>query len=252
MPDRRLTPTPIGPHSAMVLTAGLGTRMRPLTDRLPKPLIEVAGRSMLDRVLDLLADAGVRRCVVNLHYKGEMIRRHLARRPPPPETIYSEEAERLETGGGVARALPLLGVEPFFVCNGDTVILNGATPALGRLAAAWDGERMDALLLMQRTASAYGYDGVGDFFLDPVGVPRRRREREVAPLLFAGVQILHPRLFEDAPSGAFSLNRLFDRALSSGRLYGIVHDGAWYHVGTPEALAEVDQRMRDGDAVSDK
>jgi len=244
-----IAPPPLGgPRRAMVLAAGLGLRMRPITDRMPKPLVPVAGRAMLDRVLDHLDAAGVTASVVNLHYKGGMIRAHLRNRPG---IAFSEEEALLETGGGVTKALPLLGDAPFYVVNSDIVWLNGPLPALHRLAAAWDDAAMDGLLLLQRTASASGYDGAGDFFLDPLGVPRRRREREVAPLLFAGVQILHPRLFAESPAGAFSLNRLYDRALATGRLRGIVHDGEWFHVGTPAALAELDQRIRAG-AISGK
>lgn len=231
------------PHHAMVLCAGLGLRMRPITTHIPKPLIEVAGRSMLDRVLDHLDEAQVQNIVVNYHWLGEQIRDHLTGRPG---IIFSDETEQLlETGGGVAKALPLLGDDPFYAINGDIVWFNGLIPALDRLAAAWDDERMDALLLMQRTPSAFGYEGHGDFFLDPLGLARRRRPREEAPLLFAGVQILHPRLMTQVPSGPFSLNKLYDRALSDGRLYGIVHDGEWFHVGDPASLTKVDTRIRD-------
>lgn len=229
------------PHHAMVLCAGLGLRMRPITRTTPKPLIEVAGRSMLDRVLDHLEEAGVPNVVVNHHWLGEKIRDHLAGRPG---IAFSDETgELLETGGGVAKALPLLGPDPFYAINGDIVWFNGLTPALVRLAEAWDDTRMDALLLMQRTPSAYGYDGPGDFFLDPLGLARRRQPGEVAPLLFSGVQILHPRLFDGGPKGAFSLNKLYDRALSDGRLWGIVHDGEWFHVGDPASLAMVDKKI---------
>lgn len=237
------------PHSAMALAAGLGLRMRPITDRLPKPLVPVLGRTMLDRTLDRFAEAKVARMVVNTHYLGSMIHDHLADRP---DIVISDESDSLETGGGVAQALPLLGEQAFFVANSDIIWLNGATPALQRLAQAWDDGTMDALLLMQRTATAFGYDGAGDFFLDPLGLPRRRREREVAPLLFSGVQILHPRLFEGAPSGKFSLNVLYDRALAAGRLRGIVHDGEWYHVGTPQGLAEVEAVLGEKSAISGK
>lgn len=237
------------PRAAMVLAAGLGLRMRPITDRMPKPLVPVMGRTMLDRALDHMAAAGVERIVVNTHYKSEMIHAHLAGRP---EIAFSDEDVLLETGGGVAKALPLLGPDAFYVANSDIIWLNGARPALDRLAEKWDDGRMDALLLLQRTASAFGYDGQGDFFLDPLGVPRRRREREVSPLLFAGVQILHPRLFENAPAGTFSLNVLYDRALSAGRLFAIVHDGAWYHVGTPQALSELEARMGESGPASGK
>jgi len=231
------------PKVGMVLAAGLGLRMRPITDHIPKPLVEVGGCSMLDQAIAHLRGAGVEKIVVNLHWKGEQIRKHLAN---ADDVVFSDESDALlETGGGVARALPLLGDAPFFVCNGDIVWFDGVTPTLQRLANVWDESRMDALLLMQRTPSAHGYEGTGDFFLDPLGVARRRKSREVAPYLFAGVQILHPRLFADVPKGAFSLNLLFDRAIADGRLYGLVHDGEWFHVGTPESLDEIDKKIRD-------
>lgn len=222
------------PQTAMVLAAGLGLRMRPITDHIPKPLVRVAERTLLDRALDHLEAAGVERAVVNAHYRAEQIVEHLKARTRPRIEISLEE-ELLETGGGVAKALPLLG-ETFFVVNSDIMWLDGKVPALVRLARAWDPERMDALLLMQRTATAVGYEGLGDYVLDPLGLPRRRREREVAPFLFAGVQILHRRLFDGAPAGRFSLNLLYDKAEKAKRLHAIVHDGEWYHVGTPEAL----------------
>jgi MurNAc alpha-1-phosphate uridylyltransferase len=208
--------------------------MRPISDAVPKPLIEIAGRTLLDHAIDRLAVSGVERVVVNVHYKAAMVIAHLARRDHPKIEI-SEEAELLETGGGVARALPLLG-ERFFVVNGDVLWLDGAEPALSRLAAAFDAARMDAVLLFQRTTNAVGYEGSGDYFLDPLGVPRRRGEREIAPFLFAGVQLLHRRLFDGIAERRFSLNRIYDRAEQAGRLAAIVHDGEWYHVGTPEGL----------------
>ena len=228
------------PHHAMVLAAGLGLRMRPITDHTPKPLVEVAGRTMLDRALDHLAVAGTSHLVVNTHWLADKVASHLSGRPG---ITLSHESELLETGGGVAKALPHLGTDPFYVVNSDIIWTDGAVPALKRLALAWDDSRMDALLLLAPTATAMGYDGPGDFFLDGHGLPRRRRDREVAPLLFAGVQILSPRLFQDAPSGKFSLNVLYDRALEAGRLSAIVHDGRWYHVGTPDALPEVEAAL---------
>ncbi|MBC7906614.1 MAG: nucleotidyltransferase family protein [Rhodospirillaceae bacterium] len=228
------------PTHAMVLAAGLGMRMRPITEHTPKPLVAVAGRTMLDRALDHLAEVNVSHLVVNTHWLAPRIQEHLAGRP---NLTLSHEDTLLETGGGVTKALPHLGDAPFYVVNSDIIWTDGATPALKRLAEFWDDERMDALLLMQPTATAMGYDGDGDFFLDAFGVPRRRRDREMAPLLFSGVQILSPRLFRDAPSGKFSLNVLYDRALEDGRLFGIVHDGRWYHVGTPDALPEVERAL---------
>lgn len=228
---------PNRPKRAMVLAAGLGLRMRPLTETTPKPLIEVAGRTMLDHALDRLAEAGVEVAVVNTHWLPEQIEKHLEGRTSPAIVI-SREDELLETGGGIARALPQLGEEAFYAVNADIVWRDGAIPALARLAAAWNDAEMDALLLVQATVRATGYSGDGDFMMDPLGRLARRPERVVAPFVFAGVQILHPRLFEGAPAGAFSLNRLYDRAMEAGRLYGIAHDGEWYHVGTPEAVAE--------------
>lgn len=230
------------PETAMVLAAGLGTRLRPLTEETPKPLVKVAGRPLIDWVLDRLAAAGVKRAVVNTHWLAERIVDHLAERRAP-EIIYSHEPEILETGGGVKKALPLLGPGPFFAVNAKILWLNGKIDALHRLVAAWDDARMDALLLLQPTATAVGYDGLGDFVLDPIGSIRRRREREVAPFLFSGIQLLHPRLFEGAPDGFFSLNLLYDRAIEAGRLYGLRHDGEWYHVSTPRQLAEVEERL---------
>ena len=230
---------------AMVLAAGLGTRMRPLTDDRPKPLLDLDGRSLLDHALDRLADAGVRQAVVNAHWRGEQIATAMARRDHPRITLQKEDT-LLETGGGVTLALPHLGDAPFAVVNGDAFWLDGPTPALRRLAAAFDPAEMDALLLMVRTTQVDGAVGQGDFLLDPVGRMRRPKEREIAPYLYAGVQILAPALFEGAPAGAFSLNRLYDRAMEAGRLYGLVHDGVWFHLSTPEDLRNAEEMLRAG------
>ncbi|MBI4185099.1 MAG: nucleotidyltransferase family protein [Proteobacteria bacterium] len=225
---------------AMVLAAGKGTRMAPLTNDRPKPLVEVGGRTMLDRALDALAAAGVEEAVVNSHHLGERIARAVAGRRRPRITL-SPEDSLLDTGGGVKRALPHLGARPFYVVNGDSVWVDGPQqPALERLAAAWSDARMDALLLVYPTRFAANCSGRGDFMLDPLGRARRRHEREVAPFIFTGVQVLHPRLFAGAPEGPFSLNRLYDRAEEELRLYALVHDGDWFHIGTPEAIAEVE------------
>ncbi len=223
--------------NAMVLAAGLGMRMRPITLTLPKPLVPVAGRTMLDRVLDHLDQVGAGRKIINLHWLGETIRSHL---DGQPDIVFSEEPELLETGGGVAKALPLLGTDPFFVCNADIIWTDGDEPALARLTRAFDPARMDGLLLLQPVENAFGYDGQGDFHLGSDGRLTRRRPDETTPLMFAGVQILHPRLFDAHPSGAFSLNVLYDKAIAAGRLFGLVHDGGWYHIGTPPALAEAE------------
>lgn len=222
------------PKSAMVLAAGLGLRMRPLTDTRPKPLIEVAGRALLDWALARVTGAGVTSAVVNTHYLGEQIAAHLKDRPAPAITL-SPEDPVLETGGGIEAALPHLGDEPFFVCNSDGLWLDGETNALTRLAQAWDDAAMDGLLLVHDPARALGYDGPGDFTLDDAGRLSRRRDGDQGALVFTGVQLLHPRLFDGAPGGAYSLNVLYNRALAQGRLFGLVHDGEWFHVGTPDA-----------------
>lgn len=228
------------PTHAMVLAAGLGLRMRPLTDERPKPLIEVRGRSLLDRILDRLRDYGIAEVVVNSHHLGEQIERHLESRDDLSLRL-SPEKELLETGGGVTKALAMLGQEPFFVINGDVLWLDGSRPALDRLAEAFDPERMDALLLLQPTSSAIGYEGPGDFFMEPDGLLRRREESEIVPFIFAGIQILNPALFEGVAAERFSLNRLYDQALEAGRLWGLRHDGEWFHIGTPEGLAEAEE-----------
>ena len=233
------------PTHAMVLAAGKGLRLRPITLSRPKPLVEVSGRAMLDGVLDRLAAAGVAEAVVNTHHLGHMIEGHLQGRTSPRIHISREKA-LLETGGGVKKALPLLGAEPFFVINGDVVWRDGKVPALQRLAEAWDPATMDALLLLHSTASAVGYEGPGDFAMDQLGRLRRRKEGEVVPFLFAGLQILSPGLFSDTPEGPFSLNLIYDRALAAGRLYGLRHDGTWYHVGTPEDLERVEAALAPG------
>jgi MurNAc alpha-1-phosphate uridylyltransferase len=223
------------PRSGMVLAAGLGTRLRPVTETIPKPLVEINGRTLLDHALDHLALAGVERVVVNVHYKAAMLAAQLARRDHPRIEI-SDEAELLDTGGGVKHALSLLD-DTFFVVNGDVFWLDGKDHALLRLAGAFDPDHIDAILLLQRTVTAVGYEGSGDYFLDASGRPHRRGEREVAPYLFAGIQLLHRRLFDGMPDRIFSLVHLFDRAEQAGRLHAIVHDGEWYHIGTPEGLA---------------
>lgn len=237
------------PSRAMVLAAGLGLRMRPLTEKLPKPLIPVAGKAMLDRVLDHLAASGVGECVVNTHHAGEMIAEHLADRKSP-EVRLAPEPELLETGGSVNRALDELGPGPFFVVNGDVVWRDGEAPALQRLARAWDDDRMDTLLLLQGTVGAIGYDGAGDYFIEPegerLGLLRRRREGAGAPFVFTGIQLLHPRLFSPAPDGRFSLNLLYDAAQTKGRLFGLLHDGEWFHIGTPEGLALAESHLGAG------
>ena len=235
------------PTAAMVLAAGLGKRMRPLTATRPKPLVEVAGRTLLDRALAHLAAAGVARAVVNVHYMADRIEAHLAARAPGLQIRISDERARLlETGGGVAHALPLLDADPFLVVNSDNLWVDGASPTLAALARHWDAARMDALLLLVPLADANGYDGQGDFHMDAGGALRRRAERRVAPYVFSGVQILARALFDGVAVEPFSLNRLYDAALARGRLFGAAHTGLWFHVGTPQAVARTEALLAGG------
>jgi MurNAc alpha-1-phosphate uridylyltransferase len=231
----------VPPRTAMVLAAGLGTRLRPVTDTTPKPLIEINGRTLLDHAIDQLELVGVETVIVNVHYKAAMVAAQIARRDHPRIEI-SHETELLDTGGGVARALPLLD-DVFFVANSDVFWLDGKDHALQRLATAFDPERMDAILLLQRTVTAVGYEGSGDYLIGASGYPHRRGERAVAPFLFAGLQLLHSRAFAGISDRVFSLVRVFDRAEEAGRLQAIVHDGEWYHIGTPQGLAATRERL---------
>ena len=228
------------PRHAMVLAAGLGTRMQPLTDRVPKPLVEVAGKPLLDHVLIRLADAGVEHAVVNVHYKAEQIEKHLAGHSAPRITISDERGVLLGTGGGVVKALPHLGAAPFYLINSDTIWIDGVEPNLKRLAASFDPAAMDALLLLAPTTGSIGYHGRGDFTMLGDGRLQKRGEREVAPFVYAGAAILAPALFKDPPPDAFALTDLFARAAEKGRLHGLRLEGRWMHVGTPEAIGEAE------------
>ena len=242
------------PTTAMVLAAGLGTRMRPLTDTLPKPLVRLRGRALIDHVLDRLAAAGIQRAIVNVHHHADLLERHVAGRTAPQIVISDERDALLDTGGGVQRALPLLGSAPFVIHNSDSVWAEAeaATNAgnadsasnIDRLIAAWDGARMDALMLLASPARSLGYDGRGDFLIDADGRLTRRPADRTAPFAFAGVSIAHPRLLDGTKPGRFSLNAPWDAAIARGRLYGLPMHGTWMHVGTPEALAD-GERWRD-------
>lgn len=227
-------------ESAMILAAGLGTRMRPANSTRPKPLVEVAGRTLIDRVLDRCIAAGITRAVVNVHYMADQLKAHLARRDDIAIEISDETDQLLDTGGGIAKALPLLGPKPFLSHNSDSLWVEGMGNALDRLARQFDPDRMDALLLMASAVTALGYSGRGDFTMDEEGRLSRREEARVAPFVWTGVQIVHPRLFEGCPSGPFSLNVLLNRAIEAERLYGIRHDGIWMHVGSPDGLADAE------------
>jgi MurNAc alpha-1-phosphate uridylyltransferase len=223
--------------TAMVLSAGLGKRMRPLTATQPKPMVRVAGKPLLDHALDQLDAAGVAKAVVNVHYLPHAIEAHLkGRKRGPATTISDERAMLLETGGGMAKALPLLP-DPFFAINSDNVWLEGPRDVFAELSAAWDPARMDALLLLVPHARALNYKGKGDFHLDPIGRVSRRRSGRIAPFIYSGIQLVSHRLMRDAPEGAFSTNVLWNRAIEEGRLYGISFTGMWFEVGEPGAIA---------------
>ncbi len=228
------------PCAAMVLAAGLGTRMRPLTDDRPKPLVEVAGRPLIDHVLTRLAEAGVEQAVVNVHYRAEQIEQHLRNWAAPRVTISDERGLLLGTGGGVVKALPHLGAAPFYLINSDTIWIDSVTPNLVRLAAGFDPATMDALLLLASTTGSIGYHGRGDFTMLGDGRLQKRGEREVAPFVYAGAAILAPALFKDPPPDAFALTDMFARAAEAGRLHGLRLEGRWMHVGTPEAIGEAE------------
>jgi N-acetyl-alpha-D-muramate 1-phosphate uridylyltransferase len=228
----------------MVLSAGLGTRMRPLTDKKPKPLVEVAGKPLIDHVLDRLVEAGVERAVVNVHHFAEQIERHVAARTKPRVVISDERGVLLGTGGALVKALPQLGAAPFYLINSDTIWIDGVRPNLLALAENFEPASMDALLLLAPTAGSIGYSGRGDFAFAADGRLRRRAEREVAPFVYAGVAIVSPALFKDAPQGEFPLVVLFDRAAEQGRLHGLRLQGLWMHVGTPDAIARAENAIR--------
>ena len=232
---------PVKPSKAMVLAAGLGQRMRPLTDRMPKPLVEVAGQPLLDHVLDKLAVAGVAEAVINVHYLPDQIIDHVAPRTRPRVIISDERDRVLGTGGGVVKALPLLGDRPFFLLNADTMWIDGVRCNLARLAEAFDPARMDILLLMAPTASSIGYTGRGDYSMLPDGALRKRREHQVVPFVYAGAAIMSPSIFAGAPNGEFSLTKMFDAANEQERLFGLRLDGVWMHVGTPDAVQAAEE-----------
>ena len=227
---------------AMVLAAGLGTRMRPLTLERPKPLIEVAGRSLLDRGVDTLARSGVTHMVVNKHYLPDQVEAWAAGRHDLDITVQDETGLLLDTGGGISQALPRLGDEPFFVLNSDSFWVDGTVPALQRMTTLWDDRQMDCLLLLSGKTRSVGFDGPGDFEMNMHG-QLSRRSGDTAPLVYAGAYMVHPRLFADAPDGAFSMNLLWNQAIGNRRLYGMEHDDWWLHVGTPAAISEAEDRL---------
>ena len=227
--------------TAMVLSAGLGTRMAPANNTLPKPLVPLDGKPLIDHVLDRLAAAGIERAVVNVHHKADLIEAHLKGRRVPKIEISDERSAPLDTGGGVKKALPLLGPGPFLIHNADSVWIEGVGSNLARLASAWDEARMDCLMLLALASHSLGYQGRGDFAFAADGRIRRRRvEQEIVPFAFTGVSIAHARLFEGSPEGAFSLNAVWNEAIEAGRAHGVRMEGIWMHVGSPDALAQAE------------
>lgn len=228
--------------TAMVMAAGFGKRMRPLTASQPKPLVKVAGRHLIDHTLDALADAGVTRAIVNVHYLADALEAHVKTRDCPAVEISDERENLLETGGGMILAQERLP-DPFFCLNSDNIWLDGPRDVFAELSRGWDPDIMDALLLMVRHHNARNYRGAGDFYLDPVGKITRRKPGRVAPYIFTGIQLVSHRLLRDAPEGKFSTNVLWERAIGEGRLYGHVHTGEWFEVGTPEAIAPTEAAL---------
>ena len=231
------------PKTAMIMAAGLGTRMRPLTDDRPKALVKVAGKALIDHMLDRLADAGVETAVVNVHYFADMVEAHLAARTHPRIVISDEREALLETGGGLRKARPLLGDDPIWVANIDAIWTEAAGPVLDHMARVWDPETMDACLLVAPMEKTLGFDGAGDFFLDAAAHIGFRGDAPTAPYAFAGVQIAKPQIVDAQPIEAFSLRRVWRPLAAAGRMTGAVLDGLWMHVGDPEALAEAEQAL---------
>jgi len=230
---------------AMVLAAGLGTRMRPLTNDRPKPLVEVMGKPLIDHAIDRLVQGGVKLIVVNVHHKAEMLKAHLAKRKGVEIRITDETDAILDTGGAVANALGHFDGQPFFTYNSDSLWVEGMGNSMARMQARWNADEMDALMLLAVAATSIGYEGFGDFIMDKVGHLKRRHEMKLAPFVWTGLQIVHPRLFDGAPKGRFSINPLWDKAIEKERLFGLRLDGTWLHVGTPAGLEEAEEFLRD-------
>lgn len=234
------------PHTAMVMAAGLGKRMRPLTATRPKPLVEVAGKPLLDHVFDRLRTAGVKRVIVNVHYLPDVLEAHLRKGGHGLEVTVSDERKQLlETGGGLVQAAPMIDCDPFLAVNSDNLWVDGPADTLKLLASHWDDERMDALLLLVPLARAGNHRGQGDFHMDCAGRLRRREKAHIAPFVYTGIQIVSKRLLRDAPEGPFSTNILWDRAIEEGRCFGVVHQGLWFDVGTPEAIGATEAALQD-------
>ncbi|MCZ8136864.1 MAG: nucleotidyltransferase family protein [Porphyrobacter sp.] len=236
---------PLASDTAMVLAAGLGKRMRPLTATQPKPMVRVAGKPLIDHALDRLADAGVARAVVNVHYLADALEAHVTARKVPKVTVSDERDLLLETGGGMIRALPHLP-DPFFALNADNIWLDGPNNAFAELSRRWNPDQMDALLLLVPHARAVNFSGPGDFHMDPLGKLSRRRDGRIAPFIYTGIQLVSHRLLRDAPDGPFSTNILWNRAIAEGRLYGLSFSGLWFEVGTPQAIRPTEEALTGG------
>ena len=234
------------PRTAMIMAAGLGKRMRPLTATKPKPLIEVAGQALLDHVLDRLRAAGVRKVVVNVHYLADAVEAHLASRKHGLDVVISDERKLLmETGGGLGQASGLIDSDPFLAINSDNLWIDGPADTLRLLASHWDDSKMDALLLLVPLARAENHRGMGDFHMDRAGRLRRRDKSRVAPFVFTGIQMMSKRLLSDPPEGPFSTNVLWSRAIAEGRCFGAVHQGLWFDVGTPRSIKLTEATLED-------
>lgn len=240
-----MTRPALASDTAMILAAGLGKRMRPLTASQPKPLVRVAGKALIDHALDRLAEAGIAKAVVNVHYLADALEAHVLARPAPKVSVSDERAQLLETGGGMIKALPQLP-DPFFALNADNIWLDGPKSAFHDLSRRWDPEAMDALLLVVPHARACNFSGPGDFHMDPLGRLSRRRDGRIAPFIYTGIQLVSHRLLRDAPEGPFSTNILWDRAMAEGRLYGLSFTGLWFEVGTPQAIRPTEEALLGG------
>ena len=233
--------------TVMLMAAGLGKRMRPLTAATPKPMVRVAGKPLIDRAMDRIEDAGIAKAVVNVHYLAESIEAHLKARKSPSVTFSDERAELLETGGGMVKATKAgLLPDPFFACNADSIWLDGPRNAFRDLSHAWDPDRMDALLLVVTHARAHNFDGTGDFYMDGAGRLKRKLPGRIAPFIYTGIQLVSHRLLRDAPEGKFSTNILWDRAIAEGRLFGVAFTGLWYEVGTPQHIRPTEEALTGG------
>ena len=237
--------TTLAADTAMIMAAGMGKRMRPLTATQPKPMVRVAGKALIDHALDRLEEAGVARAVVNVHYLADALEAHVLDRAVPKVTISDERAQLLETGGGLIKAQGQLP-DPFFCLNADNIWLDGPRNAFADLSARWNADEMDALLLLVGHAQAANFAGQGDFYMDPVGRLQRRQPGRIAPFIYTGIQLVSHRLLRDAPQGKFSTNILWNRAIEEGRLFGLAFTGQWFEVGTPQAIAPTQDALQRG------